>query len=92
MGTFFGFSQVKNRAAGDNIHLKVNIVLKNILQCQNLRFTADNRQQDNTIGDLHLRISVQAVEDNIRRGFPLEGDFDMHTVTVGMIVNIGDTL
>ena len=92
MGTFLCLSQVEDGAAGDDIHLEVDIVLENLLQIQDLRHTVHNCQHDDTIGDLHLGVAVQAVEHHMGRSLPLEGDLNMHTVSVGVVVNIGDTV
>ena len=70
----------------------LDIALEHFLEGQYSRLTVDDRQHDRAEGGLHLGHHEQMVQHDLRRRFTLDVDLDMHTVSVGVILDVRDTL
>ena len=88
MCTFLGFAEIINGSSGDDIDLKIKIVLQDLLQRKNFWHTVDDCQHNNAVGDLHLGILIQVIEHNVGRCFFFKHDLNVHTISVGMVFYI----
>ena len=62
------------------------------LQTECLGLVVDECDVDDTVGDLHVRLLEQILEDHVRDCILVELDNDTHTVPVGFIPEVGDAL
>ena len=92
MGPLLGLAQLILRAAGDDVLLKIDVMLQRFLQCQRLGLAVDNGKHNHAEGGLHLRVAEQLVEHHLRGGLALYGDHNPHTCAVGMVLHIADAL
>ena len=92
VGALLRLFKVELRAAQHNFTLELDVFLQNIAQGEQLRLAVYNGQHDDTERDLHLRERIQVVQNELRGSLTLDVDGNVHTVAVGMIVDIGDAV
>ena len=87
-----GFFEVKISTTANNLSLKFNIALEHFLEWKNFRLAVNDRKHNCTEGCLQLCVWEQLVKNNLRWGISLDVNFNVHTLTVGMILDIWNTL
>ena len=94
MGALLCFFEVVARAADDNFLLMREVFIQNFAQGKHLRLALifDQCKHIHREGGLHLRLREQAVQNDLRVRLALQLDHDAHTVAVGLVANVGNTL
>ena len=92
MHPFLRLFQVEDGAALDDLLLMLDITLQHLLERQDLRLAVYDRQHDRAEGRLQLRHHKEMIQHDLRARLALDVDLNMHTVSVGVILDIGDTL
>ena len=64
--------------------------MKNLLECKNFRYSAVKCKENNAESCLHFGHFVKIIEHNLCVCISLYGDFDVHTVSVGVVLQIGN--
>ena len=87
-------AQVIARAAEDDLLLIGQIFIQNLAQGEDLRLALVLHEGQHIDGErrLQLRLSEQAVQDDLRVCLALELDDDAHTGAVGFVADVGDAL
>ena len=89
--------EVKARAALDNVLLEADILVENLAQRQHtrLQFAARARHEcdvNHRNGVFQLRIGEKLVQNNLRIRVTAYIDNDLHTLTRGMVLDVGDAV
>ena len=92
MSSVTGFFEVKISTTTNNLSLKFNIALEHFLEWKNFRLAVNDRKHNCTEGCLQLCVWEQLVKNNLRWGISLDVNFNVHTLTVGMILDIWNSL
>ena len=87
-----GLFEVKDSSALDDALLMLYVALEHFFEREYLRLAADYRQHDSAEGRLQLGHHEQMVEHHLRRSLALYIYLDMHTVAVGVILDVRDAL
>ncbi len=91
VGTASGPAQFEATPPDDDLLAVGDIVLEHPLERQETRLGAvHQRQEVYGKGNLHLGELEELVEDDLRLGFPLQGDDDAHTAAVRFVAQVGD--
>ena len=94
MGPLLGLSQVVLGPADDDLLLEGDVLVQDVLQCQNLRLLLvvhQGQHDDGEIG-LHGRLSEELVEHHLGVGVLFQLDDDTHSVAVGLVPDVGDAV
>ena len=94
MGALLCLAQVIARAAEDDLLLIGQIFVQNFAQGEDLRLALVLHEGQHIDGErrLQLRLSEQAVQDDLRVCLALELDDDAHTGAVGLVADVGNAL
>ena len=92
MGAVAGLLQVEDGAAGDDLHLELDVLLQHLLKGQHTGHTVYQRQHNGAEGYLHLGVGVQVVEHHLGHGVALKLDDHAHTLHRGVVHHVGDTV
>ena len=92
MGAFLRFFELVLRAAGDDVFLVLDVVMKHLLEVQHLRLAVDEREHDDAEAVLELRVLVELVQDDVRVRVAAQVDDDAHAAAVGLVVEARDAL
>ena len=78
--------------AADDLILELDVLLDHLLQGQDLRHLVVDGQHDDAHGILQLGVLVQLVQDDLGVGILAHVDDDAHSLAVGLIVQVADSL
>ncbi len=89
--------EVEARAALDNVLLEADILIEDLAQRQHARLELAagaryERDVDHRNGVFQLRIGEKLVEDDLRVRVAAHIDHDLHALTGGVVLNVGDAV
>ena len=92
MGTSLCLLFVIDGAAGQYLHLEVDVLIQNLTESQDARLllVVYQRQHDYGEGGLELGLDEQAVQDHLRVGVLFQLDDDAHTLSVRLVPQAGN--
>src|SRR5207248_3651655 len=80
------------RPTGDDVATMIDVVLEQGLEVENHWAAVHQRQRDHPEGGLQGGVLVEIVEHGQRAGILLQLDHDAHALTVGLVVQVRDTV
>ena len=94
VGALLGLFQVEAGPADDDLLLEFQVLVDDVPQGQYFRLPLvfHKRQHIDGKGGLQLGLGKQTVQHHLGIGVALELDHDTHTVAVGLVPDVGDTL
>ena len=89
---FAGFVKVKLRAAGDNILLMRNVVIKHFAKVEHLGFAVHKRDHDNAESILKLSVLIQIVQHNVCIDILFKLDNNAHSRAGAFVAKVGNAV
>ena len=80
--------ELEARAAGDDVEAVVHVAGEVLLEVEDLRAPADDREHDRAEGGLELRVLVEVVEDYLADGVALEVHDDADLVLLRVLLDL----
>ena len=92
VGPRLGLAKLELGPAPDDLATKLDELLDELEQVQDLRPAAGDGQHDDAEGGLELRVLVEVVQDDLWHLSALQLDDDPHAVAVRLVAQVGDPL